>query len=102
MSSVPPSTSFTPVTFVVIQDVLIEPEECLVFNLSVNETALDPRDRGRVDIVKNVALLRVQDPALTCTQDRSLITSILVDCEANFPFSQVAYSIDDAPLQPCE
>ena len=101
MGSVLPSTP-THVTFMAIQDDLNEGEECLMFDLSINETALDPRDREHVDIANNIALLRIQDPALTCSQDRSLITSILVNCEANFPFNRVTCSFDGAPLQPCE
>ena len=42
-------------------DGLIEPEECLVFTLSVDETALDPRDQGQVDISDGVTLIRIQD-----------------------------------------
>ena len=85
-----------------IHDGLNEPEECLVFYLSINETALDPRDRGQVDIARNVALLRIQDPALSCTQNQTHINSILVDCDANFPFSKIACSFDDDPPKPCE
>ena len=43
------------------EDDIIEGEECLVFTLSVNETALDPRDQGQVDISSDVALVRIED-----------------------------------------
>ena len=42
-------------------DGLDEPEECLVLTLSINETALDSRDQGRVDFVNSVALVRIED-----------------------------------------
>ena len=42
-------------------DGLVEGEECLLFIMSVNETELDPRDRGLVDITNGVALFRIQD-----------------------------------------
>ena len=44
-------------------DNVTENEECLVVELSVNEEELeDERDRGQVDFVRNVALLRLRDP----------------------------------------
>ena len=89
-------------TLMARQDDLNEPEECLVFILSINETALDPRDRGQVDIKRTVAPLKIQDPTLTCTQNQSLQANILVDCLANFIFSEVACSFDDAAPQPCK
>ena len=102
MSGVLPSIPSQTVTLMAIQDDLIESEECLVFSLSIIETALDPRDRGQVDIARTVALLRIQDPALMCTQDRSLVSTILLNCEANFPFDEVSCSFDGAPLQSCK
>ncbi len=42
-------------------DGLDEDEECLLFVLSINETELDPRDVGQVDLSNNVALLRIID-----------------------------------------
>ena len=42
-------------------DGLVEGEECLLFTVSVNETELDPRDQGLVDISNSVALFRIQD-----------------------------------------
>ena len=89
-----------PFAFSTLQDNMMEEEECLVFTLSINETALDPRDRGQVDLANDVALLRIQDPALMCTQALSL-ASILVDCDANFPFGAVSCSFDEGPPQPC-
>ena len=48
-------------SYAAAQDDLVEPEECLVLIMSVNETALDPRDQGQVDISDGVALVRIQD-----------------------------------------
>ena len=42
-------------------DGLVEGEECLLFIVSVNETELDPRDQGQVNISNGVALFRIQD-----------------------------------------
>ena len=90
-----------PSAFLALQDDMTEEEECLVFVLSINETALDPRDQGQVDIANDVALLRIQDPALMCTQAESL-ASIFVDCDANFPFGAVNCSFDGGLPQPCK
>ena len=89
-----------PFAFLTSQDDMMEEEECLVFTLSINETALDPRDQGQVDLANDVALLRIQDPALMCTQALSL-ASIFVDCDANFPFGAVSCSFDGGSAQPC-
>ena len=47
--------------FEVVLDDMTEEEECLLFTLSINETALDPRDQGQVDIANSVALIRIED-----------------------------------------
>ena len=46
--------------FTTVRDDRDENIECLVIVLSVNETALDPRDQGRVDISNGVTLVRIQ------------------------------------------
>ena len=89
-------------TFPAIQDDLNEPPECLLFNLSIIETALDPRDRGQVDIARTITLLRIQDLALICTQEKNHISTILVNCGANFQFSEVICSFDGFPPQSCK
>ena len=48
-------------TFATRRDGLDEGTECLVAILSVDETALDPRDQGQVDISNSVALVRISD-----------------------------------------
>ena len=58
----PPPPSL--IAYTAAQDFLVERLECLVFTLSVNETALDPRDRGQVDFSTNVALVRIQDEVI--------------------------------------
>ena len=50
-----------PVFFSFVLDGLDEGTECLIVVLSVNETELDPRDQGRVNIINGVALVRIQD-----------------------------------------
>ena len=47
--------------YLAAQDDIVEDEECLVFSLSINETALDPRDQGQVDFDNSVALVRIED-----------------------------------------
>ena len=47
--------------FPVVIDDLVEDVECLLLALSVNETALDPRDQGQVDFYNNVSLVRIED-----------------------------------------
>ena len=50
------------VGFLTRQDSVLENEECLVVELSVNEDDLeDDRDRGQVDFDRNVALFRIRD-----------------------------------------
>lgn len=82
-------------------DNLDEEEECLVFILSVDETQLDPRDQGQVDIDSDVALGRLQDVQFTCTQNQS-VASILVDCDGNFVFDEITCLIDGATPEPCK
>ena len=48
-------------SYVIALDGLDEPVECLVITLSINETALDPRDQGLVDLANSVALVRIED-----------------------------------------
>ncbi|XP_064395240.1 uncharacterized protein LOC135342430 isoform X2 [Halichondria panicea] len=81
-------------------DNLDEEEECLVFILSVDETQLDPRDQGQVDIDSDVALGRLQDVQFTCTQNQS-VASILVDCDGNFVFDEITCLFDGATPEPC-
>ena len=61
------------VTFNFVLDGLREGTECLVVVLSVNETELDPRDQGQVEISNGVALVRILDEDIgkqcTCVQD---------------------------------
>ena len=50
------------VGFLARPDNVTENEECLVVELSVNEEELeDERDRGQVDFVRNVALIRIRE-----------------------------------------
>ncbi len=49
------------IVFSTVLDNLNEGEECLVFTLSINETQLDPRDQGQVDLSSSVALVRIND-----------------------------------------
>ncbi len=49
------------IVFSTVLDDLNEGEECLVFTLSINETQLDPRDQGQVDLSSSVALVRIND-----------------------------------------
>ena len=52
---------FVSVAYVAEEDDIRENAECLVLTLSVDEDALVERDRGQVDIIRSVALLRIQD-----------------------------------------
>lgn len=54
----PPFASFE---VAVARDNLIEGTECLIFELSVNESELVPRDQGQVDFSNSVALLIIDD-----------------------------------------
>ncbi len=45
--------------FTVACDDQFEGQECLIVELSVNETQLDPRDQGLVDFYNGVALFRI-------------------------------------------
>lgn len=45
--------------FEIALDDLVESEECLLLTMSVNETELDPRDQGQVDLVDSVAIVRI-------------------------------------------
>ena len=49
------------IVFSTVLDILNEGGECLVFTLSINETQLDPRDQGQVDLSSSVALVRIND-----------------------------------------
>ena len=49
------------IVFSTVLDILNEGEECLVFTLSINETQLDPRDQGQVDLSSSVALVRINE-----------------------------------------
>ena len=49
------------VQFFALDDDLKEDEECLLLVLSFNEDDLDDRDKGLVDLVGSVALVRIED-----------------------------------------
>ena len=87
--------------YVTVDDGISENEECLVFTLSVNEDELDERDRGELDIVRSVLLLRIEDGTLSCFQAQ-LFASILVDCDARFFFDITTCSFDGAPAERCK
>lgn len=59
----PPSGSagFSPII-----DGIQEELECLVLEVSINESLLDPRDQGQVDISNGVALVRIEDLSGEC------------------------------------
>ena len=52
------------ILFSAVPDDLDEGRECLVFTLSINETQLDPRDQGQVDLSTSVALVRILDEVI--------------------------------------
>ena len=52
---------FAPVTITALSDGEQEGTECLVLVLSVNETQLDPRDRGQLNFGNQFALIRLDE-----------------------------------------
>lgn len=87
----------------IVNEGISENEECLIFTLSVNEDDLDERDRGALDFVRSVLLLRIEDtdPDITCSQAQSL-AEILVGCDVNFAIDQTTCSFDGTPAEPCK
>lgn len=83
------------------QDDVQEEEECLVFSLTINETQLDVRDRGEVDLDISVTLARLQDVRFTCIQSQSIGT-IVVNCDGNFLFDEITCSFDGLTPEPCK
>ena len=53
--------TFGSAEFTVAFDDQSEGQECLIVELSVDETQLDPRDQGQVDFSNGVALFRIDD-----------------------------------------
>ena len=87
--------------YTIVNDGISENEECLVFTLSVDEDELDARDRGNLDILRSVLLLRIEDGTLRCFQALNF-ASILVDCDADFVFDITTCSFDGAPAERCK
>ncbi len=83
------------------QDDEEEDEECLVFSLAIDQTQLDSRDQGQIDLDITVALARLQDVRFTCSQ-LQMIASIVVNCEANFFFDEITCSFDGTTPEPCK
>ena len=50
--------------FTALEDDLQENEECLLLVLSFNEDDLNDRDKGLVDLVDSVALVRIIDTSM--------------------------------------
>jgi len=89
------------VEYLAVDDSVAEAEECLVFSLAVDESLLDPRDIGSIDLVPSLALIRIQDRQAVCSQDQ-LLASLIVDCSINFNPVSITCSIDGLPINNCK
>ena len=67
-------------SYEIATDALVEPVECLVITLSINETALDPRDQGQVDFNNSVALVRIKDAEIGMQAVSTQTSSLFLIC----------------------